>query len=192
MKRILSVFLFLPLLTLAQQKNTLPPKSFLFQAGGGYLFYPGSSADVQIPGYSGNPLKSGFTLELTADRTINDFLLLGLGSSFNHFGDLGSPYIPVFADIRVMSASKYQLFSFLQPGYGFFKHDYTFLTPGGGPVAEKTNGGFFIAFGFGVRYRIFYLQGKFNWFRFDGMSGDGSSSSKAYGVGGITAGFYFP
>ncbi|HEY4154884.1 MAG TPA: hypothetical protein VGM24_05645 [Puia sp.] len=190
MKNGLFVLLLAPLLCFSQKKN-----GPTLQAGGGYLFYPGSSADVHIAGdYPGNPLKSGLTFELTADQPVNSFLSLGLGSSFIHFKNLGAPYIPVFADIRVVGVGKYKLFSFLDPGYGIYHHGFTDDSAGAGPQPGKRSGGFYIAYGFGVIYHIFYLQAKYNWLRFktETAGSDGENSSKAYGVGGITLGVRLP
>jgi hypothetical protein len=185
MKKFLFLLLLAPLLCFSQKKRG---SSLL--VGGGYLFYPGSSADVHIGGHSNNPLKSGFTLELTGDQPVNSFLSLGLGASFNQFKDLGSPYVPVFADIRVMGQGKFRFFSFLNPGYGIYHDNYSYTAP---PLSGKLNGGFYIAYGFGVLYKMVYLQAKYNWFRFSDKPGMGlENSSKAYGVGGITVGVRLP
>lgn len=191
MKRMLLLLLLLPVLCFSQKKEG--PS---FQVGGGYLFYPGSSADVHIASdSSNNPLKSGFTLELLVDLPVNSFLSVGLGFSYNHFKNLDAPYIPVFADIRVVATGKYKLFSFLDPGYGIYRHySFLFSVPSGFPEIGKLTGGFYIAYGFGVLYKIFYLQAKYNWFRFknDPPEASGEKTSKAYGVGGITFGVRLP
>ena len=197
MKKSLLVLLLTPVLCFSQGKkeSSVEKKGPSIQVGGGYLFYPGSSGDVHIANnYSNNPLKSGFTLELTAYQPVNSFLSLGLGSSFNHFQNLGAPYIPVFADIRVIGVGKYQLFSFLDPGYGILNHSFLYAAPSGPPESEKLTVGFYIAYGFGVLYKIFYLQAKYNWFRFTNTPPGvpGEKTSKAYGVAGITFGVRLP
>jgi len=190
MKNTLFLLLLAPVLCFSQHENGIS-----LQFGGGYLFYPGSSAEVHIgPDKAVNPLKSGFTLELMADKPVNSFLHLGLGTSFNSFSHLGAPYIPVFADIRVIGVGKFKLVSFLDPGYGIFQHDVTYRTPGLPDQDGRQRGGFYIAYGFGVIYRIFYLQAKYNWFRFTDMppAGFGEKSGKAYGVAGISFGVRLP
>jgi hypothetical protein len=190
MKKIFFLLMFTPVLCFGQKKNGIS-----LNAGGGYLFYPGSSADVQFaPDHRDNPLKSGFTLELTADIPVNSFLRLGFGTSFNSFNHLGDPYIPVFADIRVVGVGKFKLFSFLDPGYGIFHRDVAYTMTGSPDRTGSQSGGFYIAYGFGVIYKRVYLQLKYNWFRFtsDPPGGFGGKSSKAYGVGGISFGVRLP
>ncbi len=198
MRKILMILLLSPALCFGQNKCGIS-----FQAGGGYLFYPGSETDVQIEtAKSNHPLSSGFTLELLADKRVNSFLDLGLGSSFNQFINLKGPYVPVFADIRVTSQGKYKLFSFLDPGYGIYKRfeSYPGLTSLNQSGYYKLFGGFYIGYGFGVEYKMLYLQAKYNWFRFKTISSisntggpyELNSVSNAYGVGGITFGLRFP
>ncbi|MDP4248836.1 MAG: hypothetical protein Q8918_01865 [Bacteroidota bacterium] len=189
MKSWLFLFLLVPVLCFSQKEKGLG-----FQVGGGYLFYPGSSADVHISAYDANPLKSGFTLELTADKPVNSFLLLGPGVSFNSFSDLGAPYIPLFADIRVIGTGKFKLYSFLDPGYGIFHRHVAYIMTGSPEQTASQSGGFYIAYGFGVIYKRVYLQAKYNWLRFtsDLPDGSGGKSSKAYGVGGISFGVRLP
>jgi hypothetical protein len=188
MKPILALLFLFPGLAFCQHRNG--PR---LQAGGGFLFYPGSSSDVRIADYSGNPLKSGFSFELTADQPVNHFLLLGLGASLVHLNGLGHPYVPVFADIRIIGTGRYKLYSFLDPGYGIFHHGFTYAEP---PATDeragKTGGGFYIAYGFGVIWKMFYLQGKYHWLRFSNSPPGvlGEKTSKAYGVAGITIGVY--
>lgn len=186
MRRVLMLLVLAPVFCFSQNKCGIS-----FQAGGGYLFYPGSSADINIAtAKKSPPLNSGISFEFVADKRVNSFLDLGLGSSYNQFTNLNGPYIPYFADIRVTSQGKYKLFSFLDPGYGLYKR-YTYsLNPGPEWIIKET-GGFYIAYGFGVTYKMMYLQAKYNWLRFTTSIGQ-SHSSAAYGVAGITFGIRFP
>jgi hypothetical protein len=168
-----------------------------FQAGAGYLFYPGSSTDVQIEtSKSNHPLSSGLSFEFVADKRVNSFLDLGLGSSYNQFTNLKGPYVPVFADIRVTSQGKYKLFSFLDPGYGIYQRYEPYLGSAirnANPEYDRITGGFYIGYGFGVEYKMIYLQAKYNWVRFKTKFAGGENSvSNAYGVAGITFGIRFP
>ncbi len=186
MRKILMILLFSPALCFSQNKCGIS-----LQAGGGYLFYPGSEANVNIPTAKKTPpLSSGVTLELVADKRINSFLDLGLGSSYNQFTNLNGPYVPVFADIRVTSQGKYKLFSFLDPGYGIYQRYSHTLNPGQ-EFRIKETGGFYIGYGFGVTYKMMYLQAKYNWLRFTTLIVSNPFSS-AYGVAGITFGIRFP
>ncbi len=155
--------------------------------GVGYAFYPGPSDQVLIWGTGGNPLKSGLTAELVADKPVGEILHLGLGAAFFSFSKLDNPYIPVFADIRVIGQGNFKLFSFLNPGYGIFSG--LGSGPADGPVDQK--GGFFIGYGFGVIHGIYYLQAKYNWLHF-AQKGNDISTSKSYGVAGITLGVHLP
>lgn len=185
MKRILLLLLLAPALCFSQNK---PPD---FWIGAGYAFYPGSSADVHLGSDAKNPFKSGFTAELTVEKQLNSFLYAGLGSSLLTFKDLHNTYVPVFADIRVIGTGKYKLYSFLNPGYGIYHNNYYYPLLNRSVIVTE-RGGFYIAYGFGVIYKIFYLQGKFNWLRFSSKSEVTGHSSKAYGVAGITLGVRLP
>lgn len=188
MRRVLMLLLLAPVFCFSQNKCGIS-----FQAGGGYLFYPGSATDVQIvTSKSNHPLRSGISFEFVADKRVNSFLDLGLGSSYNQFTDLYCPYIPYFADIRVTSQGKYKLFSFLDPGYGIYQRNTHTISLGVETIAKVT-GGFYIGYGFGVEYKMIYLQAKYNWFRFKTQFPGGENSvSNAYGVAGITFGIRFP
>lgn len=192
MRRVLMLLLLAPVFCFSQNKCGIS-----FQAGGGYLFYPGSEANVQLETPAQNhPLSSGISFELVADKRLNSFLDLGLGSSYNKFTNLKGPYVPVFADIRVTSQEKYKLFSFLDPGYGIHQRYAPYLGSAflnANPGDYKETGGFYIGYGFGVEYKMIYLQAKYNWFRFKTkFTGGENSVSNAYGVAGITFGVHFP
>ncbi len=188
MRKILMALLLAPVFCYSQNKCGIS-----LQAGGGYLFYPGSATDVQIEtSKSNHPLRSGISFEFVADKRVNSYLDLGLGSSYNQFTDLSGHYVPVFADIRVTSQGKYKLFSFLDPGYGIYQQFTQSVNPGAEGNAKVT-GGFYIGYGLGVKYKMLYLQAKYNWFRFKTVFiNDLNSISNAYGVAGITFGFRFP
>jgi hypothetical protein len=181
MKVLLFCLFSLPALCFAQQ---LPVE---LSFGVGYAFYPGASDQVNVASAKGgNPLKSGLTAEITADKAVGDILHLGLGASFFSFSKLDNPYVPVFADIRVIGQGRFKLFSFLNPGYGIFSgHPQT----AGGVTDQK--GGFYIAYGFGVMHGIYYLQAKYNWLHF-AQTNPAESGSKSYGVGGISFGVHLP
>lgn len=190
MKKLLFILLLLPVLCFSQKKSEIA-----VQLGGGYLFFPGSSSDVHFaPDNAANPLKSGFTVETSAGTPVNSFLHLGLGASVNFFNNLGAPYIPVFADIRVIGVGKFKLFSFLNPGYGIFHRNLGYVATSFPDQTGSQSGGFYIAYGFGVIYKMFYLQAKYNWLRFTNHppAGFGDKTSKAYGVGGLSFGVRIP
>ena len=196
MKRILFLIMLAPIGCFCQKKI-----SPVFQLGAGWLFYPGASDDVHIDGTkTGSPLKSGYTLEFNADQPVNSFLRLGLGASLIQFKDLENPYIPVFADIRVVGHGTFKFYSFLNPGYGIYHREVQnlalFIDP---PPKGTLSGGFFIAYGFGVIYKKIYLQAKYNWLRFatkpDNYKGSPigfKTQSHAYGVAGLTFGLHLP
>jgi hypothetical protein len=181
MKPLLIILFSLPVFCIAQKM----PVELSF--GAGYAFYPGPSDQVNVASTKGgNPLKSGLTAELTAGKAVGDILHLGVGAAFFSFNKLSNPYVPVFADIRVIGQGRYKLFSFLDPGYGIFSgHP---QTPQG---TTDQKGGFYIAYGFGVMHGIYYLQAKYNWLHFSQQDPAGTSS-KSYGVAGISFGVHLP
>jgi hypothetical protein len=190
-KPMIKIMLFLmmlsPALSFSQGKPDKIKRSPDFWIGAGYAFYPGSSADVKLGLAGNNPLKSGFTAEFSAEKQLNSFLYVGAGASLFSYKDLNNPYIPVFADIRVIGAGTFKLYSFLDPGYGFYQNSYYYplIDPA---VKVRERGGFFIAYGVGVTYKKVYLQAKYNWLRFSGQSAATGKSSKGYGVAGISFG----
>lgn len=193
MRKILFLILLAPALCFSQEKSEPIKKTPDYWIGAGYAFYPGPSADVHLGQASDNPFKSGFTGEFTAEIQLNSFLYAGLGASVFSFrnhqnsNNFRNPYVPVFADIRVIGAGRYKLYSFLNPGYGFYQNSYS--DPRVDPIVTvREQGGFFIAYGFGVIYKKIYLQAKYNWLRFSTRSAISRKSSKAYGVAGITLG----
>lgn len=156
--------------------------------GVGYAFYPGASDEVNIATKKGgNPLKSGLTAELTADKPVGEILHLGVGASFFSFNKFDNPYVPLFADIRVIGQGNFKFFSFLNPGYGIFTGQPETIE---GTVNQK--GGFYIAYGFGVIHGIYYLQAKYNWLHFTQTNNPEENSSKSYGVAGISFGVHLP
>jgi hypothetical protein len=184
MKKVLWMLLLVPALGFGQKKTTQ------VWVDAGFAFFPGSSADIHLGPQANNPFTGGFTAEIKAEKQLNSFLYAGLGGSVMAFSDLRKPYIPVFADLRVIGAGKYKLFSMLDLGYGIYHGDYQ------NPDLNQTDiisqhGGFYIAYGFGVMYRIFYLQAKYNWLRIS-KKDDSGKDSKAYGIGGITFGVHLP
>jgi hypothetical protein len=187
LKSLAVIITLAPAFCFSQEKKDQVKKSPDYWIGAGYAFYPGSSADVHFGQSSGNPFRSGFTAEAHVEKQLNSFLYTGIGTSLFSFKDLKAPCIPLFADIRVIGEGKYKLYSFLDPGYGFYHNSY--YNSGIGPAVKVSNrGGFFIAYGFGVLYKNFYLQAKYNWLRFSSTSTLTGSSSKAYGIGGISFG----
>jgi hypothetical protein len=187
-KNLALIIMLVPAFCFSQEKKDHVKKSPDYWIGAGYAFYPGSSADVHLGQNSGNPFRSGFTAEVHVEKQLNSFLYAGIGTSLFSFKDLKAPYIPLFADIRVIGEGKYKLYSFLDPGYGFYQNSY--YNPLVDPAVKVNDrGGFFIAYGFGVLYKKFYLQAKYNWLRFSSTSRlTGNNSNKAYGIGGINFG----
>lgn len=182
MKVFLFFLLTVPVFCLAQQR--LPVE---LSFGVGYVFYPGPSDQVHVASAKGgNPLKSGLTAEIAADKKVGEILHLGLGAAFFSFSQFTNPYVPVFADIRVIGEGNFKLFSFLNPGYGIFSGNP--ISPDG--VTDQ-KGGFFIAYGFGVIHGIYYLQAKYNWLHF-AQQNQAGSSSKSYGVAGVSLGVHLP
>ncbi len=181
MKVLLLFLLSLPAFCVAQ------PLPFELSFGVGYVFYPGASDQVNVASAKGgNPLKSGLTAEITADKQVGEILHLGVGAAFFSFSKLTNPYVPVFADIRVIGQGNFKLFSFLDPGYGIFSGN-----PQTAEGVTDQKGGFFIAYGFGVIHGIYYLQAKYNWLHFS-QSNPSENSSKSYGVAGISLGVHLP
>ena len=190
MTKILFLILLTPALCFSQENPGPIKKTPDYWIDAGYAFYPGPSAEVHFGQASDNPFTSGFTAEFIAGKQLNSFLYAGAGASVFSFKILNNPCIPVFADIRVIGVGKYKLYSFLDPGYGFYEDSYNdpLVDPA---VTVRERGGFFIAYGFGVIYKKIYLQAKYNWLRFSTGSTTTGKRSKAYGVGGITLGVRF-
>jgi hypothetical protein len=186
-KKMLFLLMLTPALSFSQGKPDGAKKSPDFWIGAGYAFYPGSSADVKLGQAGNNPLKSGFTAEFSAEKQMNSFLYVGVGASLFSYKDLNNPYIPVFADIRVIGVGTFKFYSFLNPGYGFYQNSYYYplIDPA---VKVRERGGFFIAYGVGVTYKKVYLQARYNWLRFSSQAAVIGKSSKAYGVAGISFG----
>ena len=185
MKRFLLIAFFFPAAGFSQK---FFPK---VEVGAGYSFFSGSANYGNINGdYAKNGLKNGFVAEAAVTQQLNGFLHVGLGASllkFNHT----NPYIPLYAEVKVIGPGRYKLFSFLRPGYGFYKGSYNNSITGLTPSTASQKGGFYISYGAGVMLKICYLQATYHWLRFN-TTNLGEHSSAGYGEAALTFGVRLP
>ena len=174
MKNVLFIFLFVPAFCNAQK--------WYVQYGAGY------EAETTT-------ITNGYSLDISTGLSIGSIFRVGIGTSYLRCNQcVGSAYIPVYADLKIVGKGKIKPYIFFQPGYGIYTSQPITVMDGNSNEVGTIymHGGYSYNTGIGIIFKYAFLQLGYRMLTFTLKTPDFGTTINSHFLTGITAGFSIP